>query len=252
MAVTGKGSKIFVDKSDFSAEGRSIDISIDQDTVDTTTFSGDAKGTMGGIVQAKIDYKGVWNKTDSSGLGAFLTSNLGVVGKGITVIPGVPVEGGTAYHGEILATSKPISIPIGDLITLGANFTINGPLGRGTILQYKDAATKLSTADARDMGLAASGYSCLAGQYWMTTIHCWEYNGATSSVSTLTIQECDVTDDLSAWATVVTLQMSGEAGAYYGLTAGPRKQYARSRFYSAISGFDSTIKMVGIVSVVSK
>jgi hypothetical protein len=250
--ATGKGSKIFIDKYDFSAEGRSIDVSVDQDTVDATTFSSEAKEYVAGAVQAKVAYKGVWNKDHSAGLDAFLTSNLAVVNKGITVVPAAPAGGGVAYHGEILATSKPISIPYGDLITLGANFTINGMMGRGNILTYNGTATGAQIGTGRDLGTATSGtsgYCTTTTQDLLCTMHLWEWNG--SGTYTITLQEASANTSADyAAVTSGVMSVSGGVTSYFYRIPGSRKSWLRT--VSTVQSGNATCKWIAVASPVDR
>ncbi len=256
MATTGKGTKVFIDKYDFSAQGRSVDISVDQNVVDATTFSGDAKSYVGGIIESKIDYKGVWDKTNTTGLDWFLTSNLAVVNKAITVIPGVPAGGGVAYHGEIVATGKPISVPYGDLITLGASFNINGMIGRGTILSYNGTAVGAQIGTGRDLGVAVtvsgggtSGYCTTAAQELLTTMHLWEFNG--SGTVTITLQEASADTSASyAAITSAVMAVSGGVTSYYYRIPGARKSFVRA--VATVQSGNATCKWVAVATPVDK
>jgi hypothetical protein len=252
MADTGQGTKVFIDKYDFSAQGRSVDISVDQNVVDATTFSGDAKTFIGGVIEAKIDYKGVWNKSDSAGLDAWLTSNFNVINKGITVIPGAPAGGGVAYHGEILAVNKPSSIPYGELITMDAGFTINKMIGHGTILTYNGTATGAQIGTGRNLGTATSGtsgYCTTAGQDLLCSMHLWEWNG--SGTYTVTLQEASA--NTSASYTAVTsgvMSVSGGVTSYFYRIPGSRKSWLRT--VTTVQSGNATCKWVAVASPVDR
>ena len=250
--LTGRGTKVFIAQYDFSAQGRSVDISVDQDVIDCTTFSGNAKSFIAGTLQAKVDYKGLWDKSDSLGLDAFLTSNLSIVDKAITVIPGEPAGGGVAYHGEILTTGKPLAVPFGDLVTLDASFIIDGMIGRGTILSYEGTATGAKIGTGRNLGTATSGtsgYCTTANQELLCTMHLWEWNG--SGTYTVTLQEAS-TDTSASYAAVTSAVMavSGGVTSYYYRIPGSRKSWLRA--VATVQSGNATCKWVAVATPVDK
>jgi hypothetical protein len=249
-ATAGAGSKIFVDKIDMSGEGRSVDISIDTDTIDSTTFDSTWKSSVTGMTEAKVDYKGVFEAA-STGLDQWLTSNFTVVGKGMTVVPGPPVAGGVAYNGKVLATSRPVTIPIDNIIALAANFDMQ-EFGRGKIIEYENVAVGAQTGAGVDLGIAASGYSALSTDKWVTTMHLYGWTG--SGTYTITLEESSddgVADTYAAISSGVLAISGSTAGAYYNID-GPRERYCRAVTTVTGTGANCTAKLLVCVAPIPK
>jgi hypothetical protein len=242
----GKGSKIFIDDKDFSGEGRAIDISLENDTVDATTYSSQWQESLVGIMKASVDYRGVWDRT-SGGLDLWITSNFSVLNKGMTIIPGEPAVNGVTYNGKIISINHPISVPVDNVVALNASFQMDGSFGRGRVIEYEGtAAVGAQTGTGVDLQTAASGYSATSTMKWITTIHIFEFNG--SGTYTVTLQESSdngATDSYAAVSSGALAVSGGTAGLFINID-GPRERYCRA--VTTVQSGNATCKFVAAVT----
>jgi hypothetical protein len=189
VASHGKGSKLFVAGYDFSGEGRSIDINIDVDTVDVSTFTSVAKNTAEGQLKAKNDDKDTYTKT-TSGMSEWLFGSIGSQsGQPISVIPTSPVEGNVAYNAEIKGTTQKRPVSIEDMVGVDASFDTHGTVVRGQLVAYQqDTARGVFVCS----GHPSNGLN--SSDMRIVTVHVTEFNG-TGNI-TLNYQASD--DDTSA------------------------------------------------------
>jgi hypothetical protein len=224
MAVTyGLGSKIYIAQYDVSGEGRSIDINSEADIADATVITSAAREHVSGAVKYSVDHAGIFSASATS-WEKWLYDNLaGAAGKGITIIPGTPVEyTGTCYNGTIKEASMKVPIKVDDLIGVNASYQIADSLSRASLVAYQTTAVGAYTGTVVDLGAAAS-----ATQMWILCIHIYEVTGVGTSY-TVHVEESVTSGGSYADVTGCTLTaLSTVPASLCYWAAGTRYQYIK-------------------------
>lgn len=102
-----------------------LEISIEVDTAETTTFGDAWKKFIAGTAGATIDISGSWDPTTTSGPASAITATLGSTPKTFIAEPG-----GAAVNqhrtGSAICTSYDESASVGDRVTFSASFQVTG------------------------------------------------------------------------------------------------------------------------------
>lgn len=223
MAVAyGLGSRIYIAQYDVSGEGRSIDINGEADIADATVFTSAAREHVSGAVKYSIDHAGVFSASATS-WEKWLYDNLADAnGKGITIIPGIPVQyTGICYNGQIRTASMKVPVKVDDLIGLNASYQIAGGLSRGLVAAYQTTAIGAYTGSVVDLGAAAS-----ATQMWVLCIHIYEFNLGAATSYTVKVQSSATSGGSYGDVTGCTLTATGATSLYF-TTAGAQYQYVK-------------------------
>lgn len=103
----------------------SMEIAIEVDSAETTTFSAAWKTYIAGLASATIDVSGSWDPTTTTGPASAITSTLGSAADTFTAEPG-----GAAVNqhrtGSAFCTSYSESADVGDRVTFSATFQVTG------------------------------------------------------------------------------------------------------------------------------
>lgn len=132
--VHGKSAVFKLDDSggtlrDLSAYLDDCSMPRDIETAETTTFGSSAKSYIVGLTDATISISGKFDATADGYLA-------GVVGNSATLSfeygPAGSTGGNVKYSGECIMTSYEVSTPVGDVVTVSADFQVTGAITRGT------------------------------------------------------------------------------------------------------------------------
>jgi hypothetical protein len=123
----GKAAALTLNTKDLSTFMTSMDLSIDLDSADTTTFGGTWKTSLAGIPGGKLEIAGNYDPTATTGPGAVLWAAL----TGAVPVRGLIYPGGTAGGQALwtvtsgcLVTSYTESSPVGGIVTWKASIDI--------------------------------------------------------------------------------------------------------------------------------
>jgi hypothetical protein len=123
----GKSAALTLNTKDLSTFMTSMDLSIDLDAADTTTFGGTWKTSLAGIPGGKLEIAGNYDPTATTGPGAVLWAAL----TGATPVTGLIYPGGTASGQALwtvttgcLVTSYSESSPVGGIVTWKASIDL--------------------------------------------------------------------------------------------------------------------------------
>ncbi len=138
MANTGKSVQAKVVSTSADTYIRSVDISVDQDTVDSTAANVNAKTTLAGTYGWNVDMDLNW--TGNSGqIEDALFKTILSGSQNVQVLPAGGVnssQDNPMYRGNAVMKSWSVSIPHDGLITQKASFVGDGNLNRYTSGAY--------------------------------------------------------------------------------------------------------------------
>jgi hypothetical protein len=123
----GKNAALTVNAGALAAFLTNVDLSIDLDTADTTTFGATWKTAVSGVPGGKIDFSGNYDPTATTGPGAILFP-LVTAGTAVTVLA---YPGGTASNQILytitsggIVTSYAESSPVGGVVTFKGSIQV--------------------------------------------------------------------------------------------------------------------------------
>jgi hypothetical protein len=128
--VHGKNGAVMVDDNDCSAFCNKVEFEQKADDHDTTTFGATGHTYAGGLTDGSVKLSGIYDNTALTGPRAAIKSVLG------TVVPfkyrpeGVGT-GKPESSCNVLVTSYSESVPVDDMITWEAEFSISGAVTDG-------------------------------------------------------------------------------------------------------------------------
>jgi hypothetical protein len=129
----GRFAEITVNTKDLSTFCNSADLSIDVDTADTTTFTATWKTALTGVAGGKIDLKGEYDPTATTGPAAVLTALIGADPFEVTVYPGGNSAGQLSRTFDAILTSYQESSPVGGTVTFSAGLMVTGAVSFDTV-----------------------------------------------------------------------------------------------------------------------
>jgi hypothetical protein len=105
----------------------SLDLSIDADTADTTTFGSTWKSALAGTAGAKLELAGDFDPTASTGPAAVLMTALtGLAPVAVVHKPGGTASGQRTNSFNAIVTNYAESSPVGGIITFKASLLVTG------------------------------------------------------------------------------------------------------------------------------
>lgn len=123
----GKNAQITVNSVDLSTFCDNLDLSIDIDTADTTTFGSTWKTAIAGLPGAKLDITGDYDPTASTGPASALFAVISG-GAAVAVVhkPGGTLSGQRTNSFNALITNYSESSPVGGVVTFKASLLVTG------------------------------------------------------------------------------------------------------------------------------
>lgn len=129
----GRFASITLNAVDLSAFCDNADLSIDVDTSDTTTFGASWKTAIAGLIGSKVDLKGDYDPTASTGPAAVITACItGAVPVACIVGPGGTLTGQLKRTFNCIVTNYTESSPVADKVTFSATLLVTGAITLGT------------------------------------------------------------------------------------------------------------------------
>ena len=123
----GKNAQITINTKDLSAFADSLDLAIDVDTADTTTFGSTWKSAIAGLVGAKLDLSGAFDPTVTTGPADVLMSCItGGVAVAVVHKPGGTLTGQRTNSFNAIVTSYAESSPVGGRVGFKAGLLVTG------------------------------------------------------------------------------------------------------------------------------
>ena len=122
----GRFAEISVNAAALSAFCDSADLAIDIDTADTTTFLKTWKTAIAGLAGGKLDLKGNYDPTVTTGPAAVFTALIGADPFAVVVEPGGNLTGQARRSFNALLTAYTEGSPVGGKVTFGASLLVDG------------------------------------------------------------------------------------------------------------------------------
>jgi len=129
----GRFSEITVAGADLSDFCNSADLSIDVDTADTTTFQQTWKTALTGAAGGKVELKGDYDPTETTGPADVLSALIGADPFAVTVYPGGNVQGQGSRAFNAILTNYGESSPVGGVVTFSASLMVTGAVTFDTV-----------------------------------------------------------------------------------------------------------------------
>jgi hypothetical protein len=122
----GRHAKVKINSVDLSAFSDEAEISLENDTAETTTFGNAWKRHIPGLNGAGLTLSGDYDPTASTGPAAVLTALIGDDAFPVEYYPGGEVAGQIKHAFNALLTAYSESSPVGDKITFSASLIADG------------------------------------------------------------------------------------------------------------------------------
>lgn len=240
MAVKhGKGSKVYLAEFDFSGEARSVDISIDNQLVNSSTFNSTAEEYAEGIPAGKIDVASVWDFVEDN-FEQYLDDMLGsATDQAMTILPGITAVGERAYNAMVKNATTKRPIAYDNIMMVDANFQVDSHVGMGFLCVEELVAVGDDTGAVVDLGAAAS-----ATQNWLVCIHVLEVN--LNGDTRYDVQVEESVDGLGSWSNVAGALVQATGVDQLAIViAGARDRYVRVSG-DAVTGSETAKYVVSI------
>lgn len=130
----GKNASITINAVDLTTFCESVDLSIDVDTADTTTFGSTWKSALAGLPGAKLELSGFYDPTASTGPSAALLACI-TNGTAVAVVhkPGGTASGQRSNTFNAIVTSFAESSPVGGNVKFKAGLLVTGAVSSAVI-----------------------------------------------------------------------------------------------------------------------
>jgi hypothetical protein len=123
----GKNAVVTVNAVDLSTFCDNLDLAIDVDTADTTTFGSSWKSALAGVAGAKLDLSGDYDPTASTGPASAIWACItGGVPVAIVHKPGGTASGQRTNSFNGIITNYTESSPVGGIVTFKASILATG------------------------------------------------------------------------------------------------------------------------------
>ena len=155
----GKTTRVYFNQYDLSQYLNSVDIAQKIDTGETTTFGASAKTYIPGLRDGTIKADGLFEAVSTDAVDVVL--NTSVNGTGDDVLTIAP-EGPTALRRCLLAmadaTSYDVKAAVGDVVSVSAEYQVDGGVDGGYLYAAAQAVTTAATTNgtALDFGSATT------------------------------------------------------------------------------------------------
>lgn len=129
----GRNAAISVNGVDLSTFCTNLDLTIDGDTADTTTFGSTWKSSIAGTVGAKLEISGDYDGTNTTGPSSALISCItGLAAVAVVHKPGGTASGQRTNSFNAFVKSYTESSPVGGVITFKASLEATGTVTSST------------------------------------------------------------------------------------------------------------------------
>jgi hypothetical protein len=168
----GKNTTVMLGTVNLSPYLDSMDLSVDTDQADTTTFGTTWKSEIAGVSSAKVDYSGLYDPLNVS----LPTLFLSLLPGNLTYCPGGGATiGDAARLVSAIDTSFAESSPVGGVVAVKGSFDADGSVGFGAILHPLGEDTNTTVGAERDDATAtATG--------WVAHLHVISVDGGTWTI----------------------------------------------------------------------
>jgi predicted secreted protein len=123
----GKNAQISVNAVDLSTFCTNLDLEVDVDTADTTTFGSTWKTALAGIPGAKMEITGDFDPTASTGpASAIFACITGGVPVAVVHKPGGTLSGQRTNSFNAIVTGYSESSPVGGIVTFKSSLLVTG------------------------------------------------------------------------------------------------------------------------------
>ena len=129
----GRYAEITVNSVDLSIFCNSADLGIDVDTADTSTFTATWKTALAGLAGGKLDLKGDYDPTGTTGPADVFQGLIGADPFAVVVYPGGNTSGQGSRAFNAILTSYAESSPVGGVVTFSASLLITGAVTFDTV-----------------------------------------------------------------------------------------------------------------------
>ncbi len=130
----GKTASILVNSVDLSTFCDNLELSIDVDTADTTTFQSTWKSAIVGLPGATISLSGSWDPTASTGPAAALLACIsGAAAVAVVDKPGGTASGQRSNTFNAILTNYTESASVDDKVTFSAELLVTGAVSSAVI-----------------------------------------------------------------------------------------------------------------------
>ena len=151
----GKATTVWLGSIDLSPFLNSMDLAVDGDTADTTTFLATWKSAIAGAMGAKVDFGGLYDPGETT-LEALILS---MVPGALTYCPaGGAAIGDRARLVSAIETAYAESSPVGGVVAVKGSFLADGVVGFGDVLHplAEDTNTTTGATSQRLRGAAGA------------------------------------------------------------------------------------------------
>lgn len=129
----GRFAEITVNTKALSTFCDSMDLAIDVDMADTSTFTSTWKTALAGLAGGKLDFGGDYDPTVTTGPQAVLTALIGAAPFAVLVYPGGNLTGQVSRSFNALLSSYNESSPIGDKVSFKGSLLVTGAITFATL-----------------------------------------------------------------------------------------------------------------------
>lgn len=155
--VHGKSTAIYLGAIDLSGYLNSVELSMDSDVAESTTFGSTWKGGLTGTAGAKLDYEGFYDPLELQ-LGELLNAG---TQKALTYAPGgAAAIGDRARLLNCYEVTFGQSAPVGDIVAVKGAFFVDNVVGYADVLHPLAEDTNTTTgAEKDDAAASATGWT---------------------------------------------------------------------------------------------
>ncbi len=217
MFKHGSSAELWLDELDVSSYFRALDVAVDVDTADTTTFKKRWKTAIPGAVASTVETEGLYDPA----LVAIKDTLAADPGAVLTVGPaGLAAAGDLARLVSVLTTAYKESSPVGDVVAFNWTAMADGTVGFGRVLAPLAAVTADANGTTVDDG-SSSTTGAIA--------HLHATAVSTGDTVDVTIEDASVPSGGGAnWATIGTFAQVSAPGAQRLVIAGTVRRYVRA------------------------
>ncbi len=191
----GKNVRVYYNEFDMSSFFNNVDLGIDVDIPETTTYGVDDRTYIGGLRSGSMSLSGFFDGSADAVDEEFATQ-LGTAAEVITVAPNLATVGNPVYIGSSFLTNYSISAPVDGVITVSSDIQCTSGLHDGASLHNLGAETATDTETSFDSS-ATTTTGGGVGHLHVTAV-----------TGTILVKIQDSPDN-SAWADLISFTVTG-------------------------------------------
>ena len=155
--IHGKATTVLHNTVNLSAYFNDAGANRTVETAETTAFGDNSKTYIVGLQDGTITASGMWDNTATVGSDVVLNTALGVADAELTIVPGAsPAAGTRAISALVESTSYDITSPVGDVVSISADFQGDGGVDSGLCLSALASVTATANGTAQDNGASTA------------------------------------------------------------------------------------------------